>query len=134
MAYTGQYPDARNRQGIEVDKWDAALKAASLQPSSVARETLKDRDRDATIAIQKQVESDIARAWAVAIVAENEKGQARAEARVKEWNAENPDLPIEITYAQVKAIRDTMITPRDTRIIRNAPRELRGSVAQDLAR
>ena len=134
MAYTGQYPDPRGRQGIEVDKWDAALKAASLQPSSVARETLKDRDRDATIAIQKQVESDIARAWAVAIVAENEKGQARAEARVKEWNAENPDLPIEITYAQVKAIRDTMITPRDTRIIRNAPRELRGSVAQDLAR
>ena len=55
-------------------------------------------------------------------------------ARVREWNSENPQLKIAINNAQLRARVIEMRIPQNTRIIRNAPRELRGSIAQDLAR
>jgi hypothetical protein len=134
MAYTGQYPDPRNRQGFKVTGGEAALKMIGLQPSSVANQAAKQRDIYADEDIQKQVEGDIVEAWANAIVDKNPKGVDRAIARVREWNSENPQLKIAINNAQLRERVREMLIPQNTRIIRNAPRELRGSVAQDLAR
>jgi len=134
MAYTGQYPDARNRQGVKVTGGEAALKMIGLQPSSVANQAAKLRDIYEDIAIQRQVEGDIVESWANAIVDKNPRGVNRAMARVREWNSENPQLKIAINNAQLRARVVEMQIPQNTRVIRNTPRELRGSVAQDLAR
>lgn len=134
MAYTGQYPDARNRQGVKVTGGEAALKMIGLQPSSVANQAARLRDIYEDIAIQRQVEGDIVESWANAIVDKNPKGVDRAIARVREWNSENPQLKIAINNAQLRERVREMLIPQNTRIIRNAPRELRGSIAQDLAR
>ena len=53
-------------------------------------------------------------------------------ARVREWNRENPKLKVVINNAQLRARVIEMRIPQNTRIIRNAPRELRGSVARKL--
>ena len=134
MAYTGQYPDPRNRQGFKVTGGEAALKMIGLQPSSVANQAAKQRDIYADEDIQKQVEGDIVEAWANAIVDKNPRGINRAMARVREWNRENPELKIAINNAQLRARVLEMRIPQNTRIIRNAPRELRGSVARELAK
>ena len=134
MAYTGQYPDARNRQGVKVTGGEAALKMFGLQPSSVANKAAQLRDIYEDIAIQRQIEGDIVESWANAIVDKNPKGIDRAIARVREWNSENPQLKIAINNAQLRERVREMLIPQNTRVIRNAPRELRGSIAQELTK
>jgi hypothetical protein len=132
MAYTGQYPDARNRQGVKVSGGEAALKMIGLQPSSVANQAAKLRDIYEDIAIQRQVEGDILESWANAIVDKNPSGVNRAMARVREWNRENPELKVAINNVQLRARVIELQLPQNIRVIRNAPRELRGSVAREL--
>ena len=134
MSYTGQYPDPRNRQGTPVTQTEAALKMIGLQPSSVATKSAQLRDIYEDLAIQRQVEGDIAKAWAIGIVEKDAKAQRAAMTKLMEWNKENPTLRINITAQQLRERIKEMQIPQDTRIIRNAPREMRGEVLQDLRR
>ena len=56
----------------------------------------------------------------------------KAQARLDDWNLANPDTPIQITGAQIKARIRNQGLDKDTRLLKAAPKEMRGRVAEGL--
>jgi hypothetical protein len=123
MAQTGWYRDDRGRRVTEASESDAFLKSLGFQPSTVARQDLQQ-----TINLQRDVERDIAGAWARGIVDKDPEAVQRARAKLLEWNQTNPEARVLITPSQIQKRVKELLSTREQRFIKAAPPELRKMV------
>jgi len=134
MAKKGYATDAKGRKVVDVGLGDAAIKAVGFQPTVVAQETRKTMPIQQDIALQKKTETSIVNQW-VRGLADNDMEMAKeAQQRLTDWNRRNPDTPIQITPDQIRNLARQMVTEKDTRLLKQAPREMRGRVGLDLAK
>jgi len=134
MAKKGYSTDTKGRKVIDVGLGDAAVKAVGFQPTVVAQETRKTMPVQQDIALQKHTESSIVNQW-VRALADNDTDMAKdAQKRLDDWNRKNPRTAIQITPDQIRNLARQMATDKDTRLIKSAPREMRGRVGLDLSK
>jgi hypothetical protein len=128
MAQTGWYRDDRGRRVTEASESDAFLKSLGFQPSTVARQSRVVQDLQQTINLQRDVERDIAGAWARGIVDKDPEAVQRARAKLLEWNQTNPEARVLITPSQIQKRVKELLSTREQRFIKAAPPELRKMV------
>lgn len=133
MAAKGYATDTKGRKVIEVDGVDAAFKSIGFQPTQVARETRKTTPVYQDLALQKRVETSIVAQWAQAVAEGDNKAAQKQQQRLTDWNRDNPDTPIRITPDQIRSKARQMATDKDARLLKLAPREMRGRLGLDLA-
>ena len=133
MAVKGYATDTKGRKVVETDGLDAAFKSIGFQPTQVARETRKTMPVYQDIALQKRMESSIVAQWAQAIASGDNKAAEKQQKRLTDWNRDNPDTPIKITPDQIRNKARQMATEKDARLLKQAPREMRGRLGLDLA-
>lgn len=133
MAVKGYATDTKGRKVIETDGVDAAFKSIGFNPTTVAEQTRKTTPVFQDVALQKKTEASIVDQWAQARVGNDEQGMAKAMKRLEDWNEDNPGTPIKITNDQLRNKARLLGTDKDTRLLKQAPREMRGRVGLDLA-
>lgn len=133
MVKKGYATDAKGRKVVDVGLSDAAIKAVGFNPTKVAEESRKTASVYQDIALQKKTESSIVDQW-VRGLADNDMDMAKeAQQRLTDWNRRNPDTQIRITPDQIRSKARQMVTDKDARLLKQAPREMRGRVGLDLA-
>ena len=132
MWATDEYKDMKGRKVIDVDKVDSMFKMIGLQPSSVARQTRLAGEVYQDIALARAVETAIADKIAQSINEDKPELREEAFAELQRWNERNVDMPIRINRAQILRRVQEMRSTRESRVIKSAPREMRGAVAQQL--
>jgi hypothetical protein len=71
--------------------------------------------------------------WARGIADGDEAMVNDAMKRRDNWNESNPKTPIAIRSTQIRDRVRQMATEKDSRLLKQAPKEMRGSVGLDLA-
>jgi hypothetical protein len=143
MMQTGFYRDAKGGVSVKTDSLDAAIKALGFQPAKVAKEQRKMSVLAERLALQKVAEKDFveraARSLADAALIDTPEQEAKAEkamtkvlADIESWNTRNPDTPVEITSQQVRKRVHGMLLEKSARMLKSAPREMKGIIARDL--
>ncbi len=132
MATKGYSTDYKGRKVVDVTLADAAVKASGFNPTVVAQTTRKTMPIQQDIALQKRTESAIVDQWVRGIVDNDEKAIQSAIKRRDDWNNRNPDTQIIIGPQQIKSGVKSKSGDKDSRIIRQAPREMRGRIAEEL--
>lgn len=133
MTKKGYSTDAKGRKVVDVTGADAAIKAVGFNPTKVADESRKTAPVYQDIALQKKTETSIVDQWVRGIVDQDEDMQKDAAKRLDDWNRRNPDTQIKVTPDQIRNKARQMATDKDTRLLKQAPREMRGRVGLDLA-
>lgn len=134
MAKKGYATDYKGRKVVDVTASDAAIKAIGFQPTVVAQETRKTMPVQQDIALQKKTETSIVEQWAQALADGDQKAAAKQAQRLQDWNKDNPGTPIQITPDQIRSKARQMATEKDARLLKSAPREMRGTIGLDLAK
>jgi GGDEF domain-containing protein len=132
MAQSGYYKDAQGRKVVDTSGADAALKAIGAQPKDVATAQRAAGDAAQSIAMARVVEGQIADRWARGIIDKDAEAVRKAVTELREWNSRNPDWPIRITPAQIKARVQAAMLSRDVRLLKGAPPEVRRAVYSTL--
>jgi hypothetical protein len=133
MVKKGYATDAKGRKVVDVGLSDAAIKGIGFNPTKVAQETRKTTPVYQDIALQKKTESSIVAQW-VRGLADNDMEMAKeAQQRLNDWNRRNPNTTIQITPDQIRNLARQMVTDKDTRLLKQTPREMRGRVGLELA-
>lgn len=132
MANTGMYRDQNGKKVIDVSGYDAAAKAIGFQPNDVGRVQSADRQISNMVALNKLREKEISSQWAQAIFEKDQGGIEAARKALSTWNIENPESPIRITPNQIRSQVQSMSLSKDQRLMKTAPREIRGEVARRL--
>jgi hypothetical protein len=132
MGRTGQYRDELGRKVADVDGVDTAFKAVGFQPRQIARESRDSRMAQSVVSQTRAAESEIVRLWAQGIVDSEPDKVAEARAQLEAWNERNPDARIAINRMQIARMARDMRATREDRLVRAAPKELRGRVATEL--
>jgi hypothetical protein len=133
MAKTGYAVDRAGRRVVDTTLGDAAIKAAGFNPTVVAEVTRKTMPVQQDIALQRNVEASIVDQWVRGIVQGDEAMIQAAIKRRDDWNTKNPNTPIVIGPQQIRSKVKNRNLDKETRIIKGAPREMRGRVASDVA-
>lgn len=134
MATMGMYRDQKGRKVIDVDGWEAAVKAIGFQPASVKRVQDATGTQQGLIAQNKLRETEIADKWAAGRIEKNPSKVEEAKAELAEWNRKNPQSPISIDQSQInKRVQQAMMN-KAQRLEKTAPKEIRQSVRQELER
>lgn len=133
MAQTGEYRNTKGAKVMDVDGFDAAMKAIGFQPAQVARESGRVGEAMRSIQLAKNVEGEIAGRWAQAMVDQDAEGVAAARKQLADWNAANPTAPIKITMPQVLARVKALRQSRADRTVKAAPKEMRSTVKESLS-
>ncbi len=125
MFSTGEYRDSRGRKVDDVDALDAFMKAIGFQPQTIAAQSRAINEDQRDVDIVKRVASEIADEWAEGIRTGDREMTKRARDRIREWNADNPDLPVQVKLSNVlKRVKQANLT-RDERFMKTAPPALR---------
>ena len=151
MAMTGTYRDSRGNVVSSVSTSEAVGKGIGFQPRSVAELQSSTFMQQRRIAQVRMAESEMVDQAASAIFLEGLKakkegrvfnvneeslktlpGYVEAMERLELWNKNNPDSPIKIEPRQLISKIKSMSTEKAERIIKQAPREMRGSVAEGI--
>ena len=132
MNRTGEYRDKLGRKVADVDTADAAAKGLGFQPREIARESRDSRMAQSVVAQTRAAESEIVRLWAQGIVDGEPDKVTQAQEKLAAWNERNPDARIAINRVQIARMARDMRATREDRVIRAAPKELRGRVAEEL--
>lgn len=132
MLSKGYSTDSRGRKVIDVTPTDAGLKAVGFNPTRNAEQSRKTAPIYQDLALQKNTESSIVDQWARALAEGDDKGAAKQQARLDDWNRKNPDTPIQITAKQLQSKARSLGGDRDRRLYKSAPKEMRGNVAAGL--
>jgi len=117
---------------VDVTLADAAIKGSGFNPTVVARETRKTMPIAQDIALQKRTESSIVDQWARGVADRDDAMVAKAKQRLADWNRDNPDTPVVIKGTQIRDRVRQMNTDKDSRLLKQAPREMRGRIAPGL--
>jgi hypothetical protein len=129
MYSTGMYRDEKGRKVIDADGYDAIIKGIGFQPASVALDSRQAGMVQQSIALAKQVKSDIAQKWAEGIMENDPSKITDAAAKLHDWNQKNPNSPIGVTAQQITQRVNEMMMDRDDRVLKRAPREMRAAMA-----
>jgi hypothetical protein len=133
MFTTGRYKDQRGKKVLDVDGYDAAVKAIGFQPADVALVQRAARTAIGMVQLNKLRETEIADAWAKGISEKDQDAIASARADLATWNRDNSESPIRITMQQLRQRVHTLNMSRAERLERTAPREIRNEVRRQLA-
>lgn len=133
MTKKGYATDAKGRKVVDVGLGDAVAKGVGFNPTKVAQEHRKTMPIQQDIALQKRTESAIVDQWARGIADGDEAMVNDAMKRRDNWNESNPKTPIAIRSTQIRDRVRQMATEKDSRLLKQAPKEMRGSVGLDLA-
>ena len=132
MASKGYATDVKGRKVVDVTLADVAVKATGFNPTVVATETRKTMPIQQDIALQKRTESSIVDQWARGVADKDDALVAKAKQRMTDWNRDNPDTPVAIRATQIRDRVRQMKMDKDARLLKQAPREMRGRVAPGL--
>lgn len=125
MFETGQYRDTANKRVQDVDGMDATMKLIGFQPQSVAAGSRRMAEDMRDVDTVRRVEAEIVAQWAEGMRSRDQEAIKDARERLKDWNADNPDLPIKIKMSQVVAKVKALSSTRDQRFMKSAPPEMR---------
>lgn len=132
MASKGYATDVKGRKVVDVTLADAVVKGTGFNPTVVATETRKTMPVQQDIALQKRTESSIVDQWARGVADKDDALVAKAKERMTDWNRDNPDTPVAIRATQIRDRVRQMKMDKDARLLKQAPREMRGRVAPGL--
>ena len=108
---------------------DARLRAAlGAQPSVVRTKTDTIRENENLIQWTREAEQRIVKDWAQGIIERDTEQVGAAIKRLADWNRDNPEHMIRINPQQIRQRVLNQSLDADTRQMRRAPRELRGSL------
>lgn len=133
MLDKGYAVDAAGNRKVDTTPADAVIKMVGFNPTVVAEKNRSQMPARQDINLQKEVESSIVKQWARGQAEGDEKLKAKAEARLEEWNKKNPKTPIKLTLKQKKDALKKMNQDSDQRLIKQAPKEMRRRIREDLA-
>ncbi|CAG2132577.1 PLxRFG domain-containing protein [Cupriavidus numazuensis] len=132
MAMTDKAVDYKGRKVTDVGLGEAVVKGLGFTPTKVAEDTRRRMPAKQDIALVKKVQGDIMDLW-VRGLAERDKGmQDKAAAWLKDWNEKNPESPIIISNKSLISQAKQMATPSADRMLKGAPKGLRGRMATEL--
>ena len=135
MAATGMYRDAKGYKVLETSHLEAALKAISFQPASVANVQESNSINQQAKNVYNLKAQEIRSEWASGIFEGDQSQVDDARAAVAHWNRKNPEQPIIIAIPSVMHKVKEMRKPKDQRIADAAPRAMRAQMkAEILAR
>lgn len=134
MAATGMYRDAKGYKVLDTDGLEAALKAVGFQPKSVA--TIQEANAEAQqaknfYALRAQ---EIRAKWARGIFEGDKEMVQEARDEVADWNRKNPEQRMVIAIPSVMKKVQEMRKSKDERIAATAPKAMRASLKEDLAK
>ncbi len=132
MARKGYATDVKGRKVTDVGLSDAAIKASGFNPTKIAQTHRKTMPLQQDISLHRITESSIANQWARGVKDEDAGVVADAQKRRDQWNKSNPDLPIAINASQIKQRVRALSIDKDTRVLKNTPKEIRGRIGLDL--
>jgi hypothetical protein len=132
MWSTGEYRDTRGRKVMDADALDGFMKLLGFQPAEMARESRGIALEQRRVQLARNVEAEIADAWARGLVDEDPEAVQEAQQRLAKWNADNPRSRIVIRRTQIARRARELRAGRSERFVRTAPRELRAGVAEAL--
>jgi hypothetical protein len=132
MWTTGEARDTLGRKVMDADEVDGLMKFIGFQPQAIARESEKIQMIRRSEQLAKNVEGEIASAWARAIVDKDQDGVAEARAKLAQWNEDNPDSPIRIKMQQIIQRAKKLREDRASRFITSVSPERRRAVAEAL--
>ncbi|CAB4154472.1 LT_GEWL domain containing protein [uncultured Caudovirales phage] len=128
----GYATDSKGRKTTDVTAGEAAIKAVGFNPTKVAELTRKTMPIQQDVAMQRRTESAILDQWVRGVTDKDQAMIEQAQARLDEWNRANPNTPIQISGAQIKSRIRNQGLNKDTRLLKAAPKEMRGRVAEGL--
>ncbi|MBB3010618.1 PLxRFG domain-containing protein [Cupriavidus alkaliphilus] len=133
MAMTDKAVDYKGRKVTDVGLADAVVKGLGFTPTKVAQDTRRRMPARQDIALVQKTQADILDLWSRGL-AEGDKGmQDRAAAWLKDWNEKNPESPILISNKSLVSRVKQMATTSADRMLKGAPKGLRGRLAGELA-
>ncbi|HPL80221.1 MAG TPA: PLxRFG domain-containing protein, partial [Burkholderiaceae bacterium] len=132
MWTTGEARDTLGRKVMDADEVDGLMKFIGFQPQAIARESEKIQMIRNSEQLAKNVEGEIASAWARAIVDKDPDGVADARAKLAQWNEDNPEAPIRIKMQQIISRARKLREDRASRFITSVSPERRRAVAEAL--
>ena len=132
MLQSGAYRDYKGRKVVDVDGVDAAIKWIGFQPNSVAEVRRAERLVQQDVSLFRNQKSDVTEMWARGVFERDAEKVARAKDEIAEWNASHPDWKIVINPANVQRRVKEMNKLSGERMIKAAPKEIRGNVSSVL--
>lgn len=132
MLHKGHGTDVKGRRTVDTTTGDALGKMIGFNPTTVAQETRKTMPLQQDINLQRHMESSILDNWARAATDGDRAAIAVQEKRLAEWNRDNPEIPIIIHPDQIRNRVRMMNKDKDTRMLKGAPREMRGKIGLEL--
>ena len=130
MAVTGEALDQRGRKVVDVNPFEALVKAAGFNPQAIAEVGRNTRDVQQKISFARRTENLIAEHWARGIVDGKAADIAAAREAIAEWNATNPETPISVRYSAVAKRAAAMRANKSDRFIKAATKEMRDYAAE----
>ena len=132
MYQTGMYRDTKGRRVMDVDGYDALVKAIGFQPAEVAAKQRKASIVYESVALVKNVEGRIAERWARGVFERDAGAIKAARDELRAWNRTNPEARISIEQSQINRRVRAMRATRAERLAGTAPREIRQAVKESL--
>lgn len=133
MLDKGYAVDAAGNKKVNTTPADAYIKMLGFNPTVVAQKNRSQMVERQDINLQKETESSIVKQMARALSEGDKELEKKADRRLENWNKSNPNTPIVIKPRQIKDAMKNMASDSDARLIKRAPREMRGRVADNLS-
>jgi hypothetical protein len=134
MAQSGEYRDMKGRKVVDVTGVDALFKAIGIMPGRVAQASGRATDVRQDIALHSVVETSLADRWARGVIDNDQEAVQKTIRDLLAWNARNPEQRIVITPEQIRRRVQEARMERNIRLLKTAPKEIRGQVAESLQR
>lgn len=132
MYQTGMYRDSKGRRVLDVDAYDAMVKAIGFQPAEVASAQERAGLVQQSVALVRNVESRIAERMARARFEGDMEALKQARAELREWNRKNPEARIAINESQITRRVRAMRSTRAERLEKASPKEIRRTVRESV--
>lgn len=132
MASTGAYSDSKDRKVMGVTMGDAAAKFFGFQPSAVAKESRIVSDLYQDRSLMQAVKSGIVERWASAAHERDFPEVQKVMAKLKQWNADNPESQIQVKPDQIKQRVQQMNQSRQQRFVKALPKQMHANAMKEL--
>ena len=130
MWSTGEARDMKGNKIMEADQVDGLMKFMGFNPQGIARESQKLNMIRRSEQLAKNVEGEIASAWARAMADGDSEGVKAARQELADWNEANPESRIVITSAQIIQRVRKMRQSREQRFITSTSPERREAIKE----
>src|SRR5690606_27807713 len=129
---TGMYRDSRGRRVMDVDAYDAIVKAIGFQPADVAAAQRKAGIVVESAALVRNVKSRSHEQMAEARFERDPEKMRKARQALRDWNRKNPEARILIDESAINRRLKAMRATRAERLVKSTPKEIRRSIAESL--